>query len=732
MWVRFVRYLGIVWVVLCATCAAALATDTFPGTTITGFSGSLTGSNTGMTGQAGEPQVVDSGAANIHSYWYSWTAPAAGRFTIATCNPSAGGAGTTNYDTTLGIYTGATVGGLFTVGTNDDTTGCLINGGSGLGSTVTFAATSGTTYRIRVDGWQASQGNYALYWGLAALTVNVTDGSATEGGDTATFTVVPVSPPAGGSNISVAIGTSGQCSFSPTPLTFTPSNWTTPQTVTVTATNDVVAEGTHSCSPASIVATGGGYTTTNGTPPTLTIYDNDNPSFTIAKSVSSSSIAAPGTLTYTITVDNNGTAVLTGLSISDALTQNGSARTLTSGPTLTSGDTNSDGILQDTETWIYTATYAVTQANIDTGGSFSNTATFDTAQTAPQTSAAAVTTITQTPAFTNVKTQTGGSNPVMAAGQTLDYTIAIDNTGNVTLTSPTVVSDTFQLGGVARTLTSGPSYSSGDTDSDGAIDVNEIWLYTASYTVTQADMDATGSFTNTLTYDTAQTAALASAVYTTPVTRNATFTIVKGQSGGLDPVTAHGQTITWLITIDNTGNQSLTGLSLTDALTQAGSPRTLTSGPTYSSGDTDSDGAIDPDEIWLYNASYTVTLSDMNNGGTFSNTATLDTTQTAAITSAAETTAVTQTATMNIVKTHVFTTDNGTIGEADPGDIITYYYDVTNTGNVTINNISVSDAHSGTGAPPVPAPALVASLVPAATTQFTATYQVTQGDIDNQ
>jgi hypothetical protein len=51
-----------------------------------------------------------------------------------------------------------------------------------------------------------------------------------------------------------------------------------------------------------------------------------------------------------------------------------------------------------------------------------------------------------------------------------------------------------------------PSYSSGDTDSDGAIDVNEIWLYTASYTVTQADLDATGSFTNTLTYDTAQTA----------------------------------------------------------------------------------------------------------------------------------------------------------------------------------------------------------------------------------
>jgi hypothetical protein len=39
------------------------------------------------------------------------------------------------------------------------------------------------------------------YWGLRGGTVNVTDASATEGGDTATFTVVPVSPPAGGTNM---------------------------------------------------------------------------------------------------------------------------------------------------------------------------------------------------------------------------------------------------------------------------------------------------------------------------------------------------------------------------------------------------------------------------------------------------------------------------------------------------------------------------------------------------
>ena len=59
------------------------------------------------------------------------------------------------------------------------------------------------------------------------------------------------------------------------PLTFTPANWNTPQTVTATTINDAVVEGTHSCAPASITATGGSFNTANGTPPTITINDDD-------------------------------------------------------------------------------------------------------------------------------------------------------------------------------------------------------------------------------------------------------------------------------------------------------------------------------------------------------------------------------------------------------------------------------------------------------------------------
>ena len=226
-------------------------------------------------------------------------------------------------------------------------------------------------------------------------------------------------------------------------------------------------------------------------------FTNGVPSFSITKGVNQANISGPTTLSYTITIQNTGSVILTGLSISDALLQGASPRTLTSGPTYTSGDSNSDGAIDPTETWVYSATYAVTQANIDNGGTFSNTATFDTAQTAPSTSSAATTTITQLPQLTIVKTaDTAG--PV-SVGNIITYTFKARNTGNLTISGITIA-DTFNgfgsvpvPGAEALSLDVVPLGDSTDvTASNGTWSVlapgDEV-SFTATYTVTQTDVD---------------------------------------------------------------------------------------------------------------------------------------------------------------------------------------------------------------------------------------------------
>lgn len=474
--------------ILLGTGFPAFATDNFPGTTISG-TGSLTGTNTGATGEAGEPTTFGGGA--LETIWYSWTAPATGRAVFATCNQT--GNTFTNFDTTLNVYTGNAVNALAAVTSNDDTTGCSSTAGGNLGSSVQFNAVSGTTYRIQVDGYASADGNYNLHYGMVGIVVAVTDNLAVEGGGTAAFTIRLATPPR--SNATVSIGTSTQCTRSPTTLTFTNANWATPQTVTITAIDDAVVEGIHSCAQASITAAGGAYAGISATPPTITIYDNDVASFTIAKTVNLANVATTATLNFTVTVTNTSGVNMTGTSFVDALTQGGSPRTLTSGPTL-SGDNAPIGTFNVGEVWVYAATYAVTQSDLDNGANLLNTATFDTAQTAPS-SATSTTTITQSPSL--VVTKTADDTTDVPAGQTLTYTYVVTNNGNITIDNVTLAES--HNGSGPPPAPSGETLS-GDIaplgDSTDATANNGAWstlapgdsvTFTGSYLVTQADID---------------------------------------------------------------------------------------------------------------------------------------------------------------------------------------------------------------------------------------------------
>lgn len=80
----------------------------------------------------------------------------------------------------------------------------------------------------------------------AGVTITQSGGTTiiAEGGATDTYTVVLNTQPT--ANVTVTITPDSQSTTSATTLTFTPANWNTAQTVTVTAVDDTVIEGTHS------------------------------------------------------------------------------------------------------------------------------------------------------------------------------------------------------------------------------------------------------------------------------------------------------------------------------------------------------------------------------------------------------------------------------------------------------------------------------------------------------
>ena len=132
-----------------------------------------------------------------------------------------------------------------------------------------------------------------------SISVATTDATATEtAGDTGAFTVVLDASPT--SNVNVNIGASPQCSRSPTSLTFTSGNWNVPQSVILTPNDDAVVEGPHSCSPASISATSGGYAGITATPPVIAIADNDIGSMSLTVTDASATEGTGDTGSFTL------------------------------------------------------------------------------------------------------------------------------------------------------------------------------------------------------------------------------------------------------------------------------------------------------------------------------------------------------------------------------------------------------------------------------------------------
>ncbi len=133
------------------TVRAVASNDAFgDALTLNGASVQVTAKNTTATKQLGEPNHA--GNAGGRSLWWQWTAPASGLVNLNTVGSS--------FDTLLAVYTGGSISGLSLVAADD-------NSGGKLTSALVFAAKTGTTYWIAVDGTGGASGSIGLNLSLS-------------------------------------------------------------------------------------------------------------------------------------------------------------------------------------------------------------------------------------------------------------------------------------------------------------------------------------------------------------------------------------------------------------------------------------------------------------------------------------------------------------------------------------------------------------------------------------
>lgn len=165
-----------------------------------------------------------------------------------------------------------------------------------------------------------------------------------------------------------------------------------------------------------------------------------------------------------------------------------------------------------------------------------------------------------------------------------------------------------------------------------------------------------------------------------------------------------GDILTYQLTVKNTGTSTLNNIQISDP--QSGISNTII-------------GPISPGNSANVTAQYIVTQQDINNGS-FTNTATA--TLGSFSTSSSVTINSIQTPSIKLTKSTTSAYYN-TVGQ-----VINYTFTVENIGNVTLDNISISDLLPGLSAI---TPSTVISLSPGSITTFNAAYTITQNDINN-
>ena len=449
-------------------------------------------------------------------------------------------------------------------------------------------------------------------------------------------------------------------------------------------------------------------------PSTVVITQASAPALTVSKSVSPTSVSTAGQgVTYSFTVTNTGNVTIAGATVSDlSFSGTGTLSAISCPPGI--------AVLAPAASVTCTATYTVTQADLD-AGTVSNTADASgldpVGDTITSPVSTAVLAVNANPGLAIDKSVSPTS--ATTAGQVLTYTFVVTNTGNITLNAMTIDEEAFSGTGSMSTV----SCPAGAASMAPGAQVT----CTATYTLTQADIDA-GSVTNTATASANTPPAIPGPVTSGPSTVTmpelASPSLLLAKSVSPNPVTAAGQTVTYTFLVTNTGNVTMKNIDIDEsAFSGTGTLSAITCPAGAAS--------LAPGAHVSCTATYTVTQADID-AGVVSNTATASGQDPAGdtVASAPSTAMLSVTADPGLTLVKSASSSGG--AEYHVGDVITYSFLVTNTGNVTITDVAIDDStFSGAGPlSPVTCPPGAASLAPGAQVTCTATYTVVQADVD--
>ena len=314
---------------------------------------------------------------------------------------------------------------------------------------------------------------------------------------------------------------------------------------------------------------------------------------TVSLGAQSSSTDAGDTIAYSFEVTNTSVVTLNSLQINDlGITFNTQAATGTLS-VISCPITQ----LNPNQSTTCTATYTLSQADVDNAVAGGANAVSNSATVSGETPSGAVVTSANAVATTSIIASSlielaksasaptvnlGSDQTIVDPGDTISYSVLVTNAGNTTLSNVNISDNTVTLTCPSSTVLGGQF----NNDGADSLVVGDSITCTATYVLLQGDLDAGGvtNIASVTAVDPAGSALNASDTVVSGFTQKAAIDLVKS-STQLTTLSNAGDLITYSFELTNTGNVRLSSPQISDPICQMpGAILTRTSG--FISGDT--------------------------------------------------------------------------------------------------------------------------------------------------